>query len=479
MSAPRKRIVTRLIQFTRFSFTDFVAAIGPTTLAIAAACGIAYLLIDPMPPRHLRLATGQENGAYEQFGRQYALALKKHGIEVTLERTEGSRDNLLRLQGLKARAGMLHSVLPGAASLRAIAAGAKDDARPDAAFVQSGSTGEQRALANGMVSLGSLFTEPVWLFFREGVKVERIGDLKGLKVNLGPAGSGVPQLFGRILDVNGLSPADIVASGLEQTPATVALLDGTVDALVFSSAPDAPLIQMLLQTPGIRLFDFAQAEAYTRRLPFLSHVVLARGVVDLGRDVPAQDYHLIAPTATLVARADLHPALVDLLVQAASDIHGGAGWFRRAGEFPTAEYNEIPVAREAVRFYKDGAPLLQRYLPYWLANFMDRMWVFVLAFGALILPLSRVVPPLYVWRIRSRVYRWYGQLRAVEQAAQAAPPESRQQVLAQQNAQLDEIELRVNQLRIPLSFADELYGLRSHIQFVRGRIQALAGQGQA
>ncbi|HEY5799662.1 MAG TPA: TAXI family TRAP transporter solute-binding subunit [Burkholderiaceae bacterium] len=450
MARKPHRVVGKLLQFTRFSLWDFVLAMGPTTLLIGALCGIAYLLIDPMPPNRLVLNTGQENSAYEQFGKQYQAALAKHGITVTLQRSPGSQDNLQALH----RAG-----------------------GPDVAFVQSGSTAQGGA--QDLVSLGSLFTEPVWLFYREAVPLTRIPDLKGMKVNLGPAGSGVPQLFAQILLVNGLSPNELQTSALENTPATMALLDGSIDALVFSSAPDAPLIQMLLQTPGIKLFDFAQAEAYTRRLPFLSHVVLARGVVDLGRDVPSQDYHLIAPTATLVAHGDLHPALVDLLVQAAADIHGGAGWFRKAGEFPTAEFNEIPVAREAAKFYKDGAPFLQRYLPYWLANVIDRMWVFVVAFGALLLPLSRVVPPLYVWRVRSRVYRWYGQLRAAEQTVLAQPPGQRAEVAEQQLARLDTIEAVVNRLTVPLSFADEVYGLRSHIQFVRKRIAQLRDEDSA
>jgi hypothetical protein len=200
---------------------------------------------------------------------------------------------------------------------------------------------------------------------------------------------------------------------------------------------------------------------------------LPRGIVDLGRDLPPKDYHLIAPTATLVAREDLHPALIDLFVQAAAGIHGGAGWFRKQGEFPTASYTEIPVAREAEKFYKSGPPVLQRYLTYWLANFFDRMWVFIVALGALFLPLSRVIPPLYVWRIRSRVYRWYGQLRTVEQAIEDVPADKREQVRTAQLQRLNEIEEKVNQISIPLSFAEGLYGLRSHINFVRDRVLAL------
>jgi hypothetical protein len=250
------------------------------------------------------------------------------------------------------------------------------------------------------------------------------------------------------------------------------LLAGRIDGLVFSSAPEAPLIQMLLQTPGIRLFNFSQAEAYTRRLPFLTHVVLPRGIVDLGRDIPAQDFHLIAPTAPLVAREGLHPALVDEFVKSATEIHGGAGWFSQQGQFPSPKYTEIPVSREAAKYYRDGPPFLQRYLSFWLANLFDRLWVVVVALAALVIPLSKIVPPLYVWRIRSRVYRWYGQLRAVEQALESADPANCDEVRAELLRRLDDIETRVNHISIPLSYADALYGLRSHINFVRQRVRA-------
>ncbi len=436
--------VTKILNFSRFSLRDLVVAAGPTILLIAAACALAYVLVDPTPPRVVTLSTGQENGAYEAFGKKYAELLGKHGIKVVLKPSMGSYENLQRL--------------------------ASGDA--DIAFLQSGTTSQDEAERRGLVSLGSLFTEPLWLFLRDDVKAKDLTQLKGLRINFGPEGSGAPRLFKQVLEANGLEPSDLKVSSLANTPATVELLEKRIDGLVFSSAPDAPLIQMLLITPGIKLFDFTQAEAYTRRLPFLTHVVLPRGIVDLGRDLPAKDYHLIAPTATLVARDDLHPALVDLLVQAASTIHSGAGWFQQQGQFPSPKYSEIPVAHEAAKFYKDGPPFLQRYMSFWLANLFDRMWVVVVALGALILPLSKVVPPLYVWRIRSRVFRWYGQLRTVEQALAAAPEERRDAVYAEQLERLNDIEERVNQISIPLSFADDLYGLRSHINLVRQRILA-------
>jgi TRAP transporter TAXI family solute receptor len=443
--------MSKILKFTQFSLRDLVVAAAPTLLLIAGACLLAYWLVDPAPPRTVRLATGQENSAYEEFGKKYAVALAKHGVKVTMVPSAGSSENLKLLK-----------------------AGAVD-----IAFVQSGSTNEEAAEREGLSSLGSLFVEPLWLFLREpkGQKpITQLTQLRGKKINYGPKGAGAPRLLRQILELNGVEKGEVERFSLANTPAVVELLEGRIDGLVFTSAPEAPLIQMLLQTPGIKLFDFNQAEAYARKLPFLTHVVLPQGIVDLGRNIPAEDYNLIAPTATLVAREDLHPALVDLFVQAASSIHGGAGWFQQQGQFPSAKYTEIPVDVEAAKFYKNGPPFLQRYMTFWLANFFDRMWVVVLALSALFLPLSKIIPPLYVWRIRSRVYRWYGQLRAVEQKVEEASDETRMQVYEEQLLRLNEIEELVNQVSIPLSFADGLYGLRSHIQFVRKRIQFLMGE---
>ncbi|MCA1857523.1 TAXI family TRAP transporter solute-binding subunit [Massilia oculi] len=449
--ASLQRAVTRVRQFSFVSLRDLLVASGPTLLAVLAVALLAYWWVDPAPPRRLAMATGQFNSAYQEFGRQYAQALARDQIVLSLQPSLGSAENLERLR----------------------------KGEVDVAFVQSGSSTEglqagaetPGADTQGLVSLGSLFTEPVWLFLREEAGVHKLTDLRGKRINLGPEGTGVPRLFRRLLDANGIAAGELRVGALENTPATVELLAGRIDGLVFSSAPEAPLIQMLLQTPGIRLFDFRQADAYTRRLPFLTHVVLPRGIVDLGRDIPAQDYHLIAPTATLVAREDLHPALVGLLVKAAGDIHGKAGWFQQQGQFPSPKYSEIPVAQEAARYYRNGPPFLQRYLRFWLANLFERLWVVAVALAALLIPLSRIVPPIYVWRVRSRVYRWYGELRKVEQALEAAGLDGRAAVRAELLARLDEIEERVNHISIPLAYAEELYRLRSHINFVRERVR--------
>lgn len=441
----------RLFSFSSFSLRGLLFSAGPAALLVAALSLLAYMLVDPTPPKSATLSTGQENSAYEAIGKRYADVLAQSGVTISLLPSLGSAENLSRLT----------------------AAGG----RVDMAFVQSGSTEHTQAERQGLVSLGSLFTEPVWLFMRTEKAVNTLTQLRGLRVNVGPDGTGVPDLFRRILDVNGIEASELTLSALENTPGTMALIAGEVDAMVFSSAPDAPLIQMLLQTPGISLFDFVQAQAYTRRLPFLSHVVLPRGIVDLGRDIPSKDYQLIAPTATLVARADLHPALIDLFVHAAAKVHEDAGWFQARGEFPNANFTEIPVAASAEKYYRSGPPFLQRYLPFWLANLFDKMWVIVVALGALLIPLSRIIPPLYVWHVRSRVYRWYGLLREVEQNVeeidQQVASNERGSAYQAQLARLGQIEDTVNHIVIPLSHADELYRLRSHIHLVRGRIADL------
>ena len=435
------------IKFTLFSLRDLIIAFGPVTLMVLIVCGLGFWLVDPAPPRIIDISTGPENSAYERFAKLYAAELAKNQIQLRFKTSQGSQENLQRISD--------------------------PDSEIEVGFVRSGSTDRTEAAEKGLVSLGSLFYEPIWIFYRDKKEMTTISQFRGRRINVGPDGTGVGRIFEQILSVNNMSADDVSFQHLDDTPATVAFLAGQLDVLVFSTASDAPLVQMLLQTPGVRLFDFVQAEAYTRRFPYLSQVTLPRGIVDIGLDLPARDYHLISPTATLVAHESLHPALTGLLLQAAAKIHSRADWLSKQGEFPSDRYTEIPVSSEAEKFYKNGAPVLQRYLTFWVANFIERMWVVIVALGALFLPLSKIIPPLYVWRIRSRIYRWYGQLRTVEQNIDNLSSSDKKATLEKQLNYLDEIEDKVNRISVPLSYAEELYGLRSHIQFVRTRVQSL------
>jgi hypothetical protein len=426
------------------SFRDLLATAGPFVLVAALALWGAYRMVDPSPPHTLVMATGPANSDYDAFGQRYRALLARHGIRLELRHTSGSRDNL---DALRAQSGGV-----------------------DVAFVRGGTASAEEIAESDLVSLGSLFYEPVWLFHRDTLPIGALTDLRARAVNLGPPGSGTARLVGALLAQNQVDPGELQASQFENTEAVVALLEGRIDALFFTSASDGLMIQMLLRTPGVRLFDVAQAEAYTRRLPTLSHVVLPRGVVDLARDMPSHDVHLVAPTSTLLARAGTHPALVELLVQSAHEIHGRADWFARQREFPSAQTVEFPLADEARRYYRSGPPFLQRYLPFWLANLIDRMWVVVVSLAALLIPLSRIVPPLYQWRIRSRIYRWYGQLRTIEREASRPLDERGVARTGELLERLGNLEARVNEIVVPLSHADELYFLRQHIELVRAKL---------
>jgi len=479
------------LKHTLLSFRDLLATFGPFIVLVIALLALAYWVLDPTPPKKVVLATGTDQGAYAEFGKRYAQILKGYGITVELRATEGAAENLRLLRD--------HT---SGVDIAFVQGGAGERLRKEADSVSAAGVDDDDA---GLVSLGSLFVEPVWLFYRtasaerllrgpglagplksprgttgqaglgalsQAPALTSLSQLPGWRINIGARGSGAPNLMFKLMEANRLDPDALTVTRKSQTPATVDLIAGDIDALVFASAPESLIVQMLLQTPGIALYDFAQADAYSRRFPFLSPVTLPRGVVDLAGDVPPRDVHLIAPTATLLARAETHPALLQLFMQAAQQVHGNAGWFQHKGDFPKAGGTEQPLAKEAQRFYTSGTPVLQRYLPFWFANLIERMWPVLVTIIAVLIPLSRMLPPLYQFRIRSRIFRWYAQLREVEDAVGKRPAEA---LLAT----LNEIELRVEGVSVPLSYADELYSLRSHIQMVGNRLRAAPAEALA
>ena len=441
--------MTKTIRYTLLSLRDLSVSVGPFILLAVALLTLAYWWLDPNPPKRVTLATGPEQSAYEAFGKRYASLLAKDGITVVLQPSEGSADNLRLLR----------------------------EGKVDLGFVQGG-TSEAGALDDAdLESLGSLFLEPVWLFYKESAApasttpphtLASLTQLQGLRVNVGTVGSGVPNLMAKLLDSNHIDKQTLKLSQLEQTPATVAFLEGELDAIVFASAPESQMVQMLLQTPGVKLMDFAQAEAYSRRFAFLSPALLPQGVVDLAANIPPQDVHLVAPTTTLLTRTSTHPALLQLFALAGNTIHGSAGWFKHAREYPNVKFNELPVSQEAERSIAGGPPLLQRYLPFWVANLVERMWLAMGIILAVLLPMSRVVPPLYAFRVRSRIFRWYAHLRQLETRAQHLPQGSDTTALMEELNQMDRHAAKIS---VPLSYTEELYALRNNIALVREKLQ--------
>ncbi len=436
----------KTLKLILLSIRDLIASAGPVVFLVIGLLIAAYWWLQPQPPKRVTLATGPAGSAYAEFGQRYARALATNGIEVVLKPSEGSSDNLQMLRNGTA----------------------------DVGFVRGGSADVVSDEEAGLSSLGSLFYEPLWIFYRSDAArtvnrktgtLESIAQFKGLRVNLDRPGSGVPEIMERMLRANHLDAGALQLSNLEQTPATEALQAGLLDVIVLASAPQSPLVQGLLRAPGIALMDLAQSDAYSRRFPFLQAVTLPRGVVDLARDVPTHDVSMLAATTSLLAREQTHPALRQLFAQSAQTLHGDAGWFNRARDFPNTRTSELPVSPEGDRAINGTPPFWQRYLPFWASNLIERMWLVLGGLVVLMLPLSRVVPPLYQFRVRSRVFRWYGQLRDIE--TQLELPEADHDALL---TKLDDLDRRVNKVAVPLSYADELYALRNNIAAVRQRV---------
>ncbi len=412
-------------------------AIGiPALVLLGAAFWVAAQFIKPAPPSRLVISTGGDGGAYQRFAAFYKPIVEQNGIAFVERPSAGAVENLKRLRD--------------------------PHAEVDFAFVQGGlGVGSDTA---GLVSLGSIYYEPLWIFYRSPVALNRLKQLVGKRLAVGPEGSGTRQLALDLLEANGATtpPTQILPDG--GLAAVEALQQGKLDAIFLVGPADSGAVWAALYTDGLRLMSLVQAEAYVRRYPFLSKLTLPRGAIDFVRDIPARDVTLLAPIATLVAREDTHPALIDLLLDTASEVHGNAGLFQRAGEFPNPRQVDFPLAPEAERFYKSGPPFLQRYLPFWAATLINRMLVLLVPLLAIALPLFRILPVLYGWRVRSRVFKWYGQLKFLERSY-ANEPTSRPQ--ADWLAELDQLDARVNRIRTPLGFANHLYTLREHIALVR------------
>ena len=296
---------------------------------------------------------------------------------------------------------------------------------------------------------------------------QSIAQISRLRLNVDQPGSGVPQLMQRLLRANGLHAEQMPLSHLAPNAAAQALLAGQLDALVLTSAPQSAVVRQLLRTPGVQVLELAQADAYTRRFPFQRTVTLPRGVADLAAAVPPHDVTLLAATTSLLSREDTHPALRQLFAQAAQTIHSRAGWLNGTREFPNTRTSELPVSPEGERAINGAPPFWQRYLPFWASNLLDRMWLVIGGLIVLLLPLSRVVPPLYTFRVRRRVFRWYARLRAIEDKLDNGTGE-RTELLNE----LDELDRVANGIAVPLAHADELFALRNNIDLVRKRLLA-------
>lgn len=420
------------------------AAVLSTIILIflIVAIGI-FLFFYLAPPSTIVITSGPKGSMFERNAERYAKILKQNGVTLKIIPSEGSVDNIKRM--------------------------ANPTSPVDVGFVQGGVT--KGIKTDHLVSLGSISYEPLYVFYRGQPGSERLSQFTGRRIAIGEEGSGTHMLSLALLEANGIKPGGPTKLlEMDSDEAAKAILNGKVDAVfLMGDSVSSALIRQLLHTPGINLFDFVQADAYTRRIPYLNKIILPKGSIDFGAGTPTHDISLLAPTVELIAREDLHPALIDLLLEAARQVHSRPGLLRRKGEFPAPIEQEIRISSDANRFYKSGKSFFYRYLPFWLASLVNRILVVLVPMIILLLPGLRAIPTLYRWRFKSRLFRWYRELMMIEQnLLTPMEPDQRRDLLEK----LKNIEDAVNKMKVPASFADQFYVLRGHIIFVHERLMS-------
>lgn len=438
-----------LDRLRQISLRDLLFFGLPSLALVAGGFWLAATFIKPAPPSRIVISTGAEDGAYHAFARHYARVLARDGIALEVRASPGSVENLRRLQD--------------------------PSSDVEVAFVQDGlKAADGGADTPALVKLAAVAYEPLWVFARGRAPLDHLTQLHGKRLAIGPQGSGTRVLAAVLLEANGLHEAPHLLSDAGGQAAAEALLKGEVDAAFFVASDESPLVRSLLARKDLQLVNFETAEAYARRFPYLSRVTLPRGSVSFVDDLPPRDIALVSPTARLIARDDAHPALQYLLLQAASETHRRAGLFQRAGEFPAPRPGDFELSPEAERYFRQGLPFLQRALPFWFANLVERMWVLLLPLVAVVLPLLKVLPPLYAWRWKSKFYRRYGELRALEDELDRTHDA---QALRRMLARVEALEHEARALGVPLPFSPLLFSFRRTTDSVGRRIRERLGEG--
>jgi TRAP-type uncharacterized transport system substrate-binding protein len=428
-------MVDRLSPFKRLAL--WYTVLGGALLLLALAITVRWL--GPLPPHVVVMSTGDPGSDYALQAQRYQQILQRSGVQLRLIPSAGGVENLRRL----------------------------DDPRSTVSigFAQGGLTTETES--PDLVSLGTMFFEPFWFFSRVSTGRD-LGALRGNRLSMGREGSGTRALSVLLLRLNGLGDISPELS-LSAEQAGNALLRGDIDAAAVMGPWDTPVIARLMAAPTINVVGFSRADAYVALYPYLNKLVLPAGVGDLATNRPPTDVAILAPKASLIVRRDLHPAIQYLLLEAATEIHSPSNIFQRAGQFPAAERDDLPLSDEARQFYKGRRPFLQAYLPFWLAVFASRLLLLMIPVVAVVYPLARIAPALYVWHMHRRIYRLYGQLKRLETQLNSTGPTD------DLRRELRHLDDRVSRLHVPLSFANRAYQLRQHIDWVHKRCCASGG----
>lgn len=441
---PQAHLLKLMAKITEIYGRSLIWSIVVILIVSFTVCMIAFLFFNSAAPSTITIASGPKDSVFSKHAAKYKKILEKEGVRVKVLPSDGSGDNLRMLMDPKIKV--------------------------DIGFVQGGQVNEDNIKGiDKLVSLGSVSYQPLMVFYR-GEKKSLLSQFAGKRVYIGEEGSGTHTLALAILEENGIDGHDKTRfiSNLTSEPGR-ALLDNRIDAIfIMGDSASSKVMRELAETPGIHLYNFTQADGYTRRIKYLNKLELPQGAFDLGKNIPAEDIELVGPTVELIARDSLHPALSDLVLGAAREVHGSAGMFRKSGQFPAPLEHEFRLSEDASRYYASGKSFLYRTFPFWLASLISRILAVIVPIALLLIPGLKIAPAIYRWRMQSRIYPWYKALLELERDAfDPVVDASKREALLHQ---LDHIENAVNKIKIPASFGDLFYGLRGHISFVRDRL---------
>lgn len=420
----------------------FALVLSLCALAALVVLLAILLIANPPPPKSVVLATGPEGGAYHELGKRYQQFFAKRGIDLQLLATKGAEENADRLLN--------------------------PDDKVDVAFVQSGLIKPETA--KHLQTLGSIDYEPIWIFYRGSKSnddLQLLKDFANKRIAIGEKGSGTYTEALRLFSLNGLDISSANFISIPTQDAVNAVLRGEIDAILLIQGIDSTNIQRLVADPDLKLVNFIRAETYAQLIPYLKHLILPMGRLDLKRNIPASDQHLIATTNELIVRDSLHPAIAMLLMQAADEINGKENTFARKGEFPSFQGSGIAESEQASLYYKKGLPFLMSYLPFWLAEFIHRTFFFLLPILVIALPLARCIPFLWEQGIRERINVIYMDIEQLEKEMTQSYDASK---VPEYMARLDRIEQSALKISHSRQQAQNYFNMRGHIQYVRDRL---------
>ncbi|RKZ46834.1 MAG: C4-dicarboxylate ABC transporter substrate-binding protein [Candidatus Parabeggiatoa sp. nov. 3] len=400
---------------------------------------IAYQFVEPPPPDEIRIGTGREGGGYHGFALEYQKLLADEKFQLDIQPTAGSIEVLQRLQSGDVSIGL----------------------------VQGGTA--KTVSTEGLQSLASLFYEPVWVFYRQALSFEYLFELRGKRIAVGEEGSGTRPVAVQLLEDNKVTPDNSTFVALSSKEAAQQLVAGEIDAAFFVMSPKSSTILKLLNNPSIELLSFKRHLAYSSRYSFLTSVQIGEGMINLEKNIPGQDKILLAATASLVARQDLHPDIVYLLLQTLVKVHKDGGLLEKKEQFPSTQFVEFPMNQNAAQYLEHGPSWLQSIFPFWIASALDRLKIMLIPLIAILLPLFKGAFPLYRWSIRFKIFRWYGILRDIDSEIDGlADLEAIKEEMQRMKSLQKEL---IEQVSVPLSYMGEFYGLRMHIQLVLKRLE--------